>query len=179
MNSEQVKVSKIKANPNNPRIIRDEKFEKLKKSIQDFPEMLELRPIVVDNDYVVLGGNMRLKAIKDLGIKEVTVVKADSLTEEQKKEFIVKDNVGFGEWDFEALQEWDSVKLEEWALDTPELFNAEDIDLDKFFEENNTQKEQKNKIVLEYTEEDYQLVIDAFSKHTGSKEQIVFRLLGL
>jgi len=118
---EQVKVSKIKANPNNPRIIRDDKFEKLKKSIQDFPEMLELRPIVVDNDYVVLGGNMRLKAIKDLGIKEVTVVKADSLTEEQKKEFIVKDNVGFGEWDFDALQEWDNDKLKDWGFEAPKM----------------------------------------------------------
>jgi hypothetical protein len=177
MNSEQVKVSKIKANPNNPRIIRDEKFEKLKKSIQDFPEMLELRPIVVDNDYVVLGGNMRLKAIKDLGIKEVTVVKADSLTEEQKKEFIVKDNVGFGEWDFDALQEWDSLKLEEWGLDVPQFTNPEDIDLDDFFEKNNVQKEQKNKIILEYTEEEFQLVTEAFSKHSGSKEQIIFNLL--
>jgi len=103
MKTEKVKITAIKANPNNPRIIKDEKFKKLVKSIQDFPEMLEIRPIVVNDEMIVLGGNMRLKAMKEAGLKEVHVIKASNLTEEQQKEFIIKDNVGFGEWDWDTL----------------------------------------------------------------------------
>jgi len=115
---QQVKLSKVKGNPNNPRIIKNDKFKKLVKSIQEFPEMLKLRPIVVDEDMIVLGGNMRLKASKDAGLKEVWIEVAEGLTEEQKKEFIVKDNVGFGEWEWDMLaNEWDSVQLAEWGLD--------------------------------------------------------------
>ena len=115
---QQVKISKVKGNPNNPRIIKNDKFIKLVKSIQEFPEMLKLRPIVVDEDMIVLGGNMRLKASKDAGLKEVWIEIAEGLTEEQKKEFIVKDNVGFGEWEWDMLaNEWDSVQLAEWGLD--------------------------------------------------------------
>jgi len=115
---QQVKISKVKGNPNNPRIIKNDKFKKLVKSIQEFPEMLKLRPIVVDEDMMVLGGNMRLKASKDAGLKEVWIEVAEGLTEEQKKEFIVKDNVGFGEWEWDMLaNEWDSVQLAEWGLD--------------------------------------------------------------
>ena len=115
---QQVKISKVKGNPNNPRIIKNDKFKKLVKSIQEFPEMLKLRPIVVDEDMIVLGGNMRLKASKDAGLKEVWIEVAEGLTEEQKKEFIVKDNVGFGEWEWDMLaNEWDSVQLAEWGLD--------------------------------------------------------------
>ena len=115
---QQVKISKVKGNPNNPRIIKNDKFKKLVKSIKEFPEMLKLRPIVVDEDMIVLGGNMRLKASKDAGLKEVWIDIAEGLTEEQKKEFIVKDNVGFGEWEWDMLaNEWDSVQLAEWGLD--------------------------------------------------------------
>ena len=115
---QQVKISKVKGNPNNPRVIKNDKFKKLVKSIQEFPEMLKLRPIVVDEDFMVLGGNMRLKASKDAGLKEVWIEVAEGLTEEQKKEFIVKDNVGFGEWEWDMLaNEWDSVQLAEWGLD--------------------------------------------------------------
>jgi hypothetical protein len=123
---QQVKISKVKGNPNNPRIIKNDKFKKLVKSIQEFPEMLKLRPIVVDEDFMVLGGNMRLKASKDAGLKEVWIEVAEGLTEEQKKEFIVKDNVGFGEWDWDVLaNEWDNIKLEDWGL---ELKIDEEID---------------------------------------------------
>ena len=109
---QQIDISKIKANPDNPRIIKNDKFKKLVKSIKEFPEMLALRPIVVDEDMIVLGGNMRLKASKDAGLKEVWVEMAQGLTEEQKREFIVKDNVGFGEWEWDMLaNEWDSVQL--------------------------------------------------------------------
>ena len=112
---EKWKVSEVKANPNNPRIIKDDKFKKLVQSIKDFPEMLELRPIVVNNDGIVLGGNMRLKACKEAGLKEVPVIKASELTEEQQKEFIIKDNVGFGDWD------WDAEELTDWGLDVPKF----------------------------------------------------------
>lgn len=117
---EKWKVSEVKANPNNPRVIKDDKFKKLVQSIKDFPEMLELRPIVVNNDGIVLGGNMRLKACKEAGLKEVPVIKASELSEEQQKEFIIKDNVGFGEWDWEDLaNNWDAEELSEWGLDLP------------------------------------------------------------
>ena len=127
MNTEIVKIEKVLPNPSNPRIIKDDKFKKLVKSIQEFPQMLELRPIVVDANMVVLGGNMRLKACKAAGLKEVPIVIADSLTEEQQAEFIIKDNVGFGEWDWDLIaNEWDTNKLEEWGLDIPNF--DEDID---------------------------------------------------
>jgi len=114
----KVKIAEVKTNPNNPRLIKDDKFKKLVKSIKEFPQMLELRPIVVNDDMVVLGGNMRLKACKEAGLKEVPIIKASDLTDEQQNEFIVKDNVGFGEWDWDILaNEWDAVQLEEWALD--------------------------------------------------------------
>ena len=118
MNTEIVKIEKVLPNPSNPRIIKDDKFKKLVKSIQEFPQMLELRPIVVDGNMVVLGGNMRLKACKAAGLKEVPVLIADNLTEEQQAEFIIKDNVGFGEWDWELLaNQWDADSLVEWGLD--------------------------------------------------------------
>ena len=120
MNTEIVKIEKVLPNPSNPRIIKDDKFKKLVKSIQDFPQMLELRPIVVDANMIVLGGNMRLKACKAAGLKEVPIVIADNLTEEQQAEFIIKDNVGFGEWDWDLLaNEWDEELLQEWGLDLP------------------------------------------------------------
>jgi DNA modification methylase len=115
---ELIKISKVKPNESNPRFIKDNKFKKLVKSIKEFPEMLKLRPIVVNKDMVVLGGNMRLKACKEAGLKEVYILKADELTEQQQQEFIVKDNVGFGEWDWDILaNEWDIKQLEEWGLD--------------------------------------------------------------
>jgi DNA modification methylase len=133
MKSELIPISKVKANPNNPRIIKDEKFKKLVKSIQEFPQMLEIRPIVVNEEMIVLGGNMRLKACQEAGLKEVHIIKASELTEEQQKEFIIKDNVGFGEWDWNDLaNNWDSDKLEEWGLEIPgfeaEVLEAEEDD---------------------------------------------------
>jgi len=115
---QQVKLYKIKGNPHNPRIIKNDKFKKLVKSIQEFPEMLEKRPIIVDEEMMVLGGNMRLKASKDAGLKEVWVDIAEGWTKEQKDEFVVKDNVNFGDWEWDILaNEWDSVQLAEWGLD--------------------------------------------------------------
>jgi site-specific DNA-methyltransferase (adenine-specific) len=119
-----VKISEVKPNPKNPRIIKDGKFQKLVKSIQEFPDMLNKRPLIVftdvDNKYVVLGGNMRLKACKEIGLKEIPIIVADEWTEEQKNEFLIKDNVGFGEWDWDSLaNEWDTEKLDDWGLDLP------------------------------------------------------------
>lgn len=113
-----VKISEVKSNPNNPRVIKDDKFKKLVASIQELPQMLQLRPIVVNEDMIVLGGNMRLKACKEAGLKEVPIIKATDLSEEQQRAFIIKDNVGFGEWDWDALaNEWDAELLTEWGLD--------------------------------------------------------------
>jgi ParB-like chromosome segregation protein Spo0J len=122
MQVNKVKITEVKGNPKNPRLIKDDKFRKLVKSIQEFPQMLELRPIVVDENNIVLGGNMRLKACKEAGLKEVYIVKAEGLTELQKDEFIVKDNVGFGEWDWDMLaNEWDTELLNDWGLFVPEM----------------------------------------------------------
>ena len=113
-------IGTILPNPTNPRIIKDDKFKKLVKSIQEFPQMLELRPIVVDGNMVVLGGNMRLKACIAAGLKEVPIIVADQLTDAQKGEFIIKDNVGFGEWDWDLLaNEWDVETLQDWGLELP------------------------------------------------------------
>ena len=117
---QNVPINTVKANPNNPRIIKDDKFAKLVKSINEFPQMLNLRPIVVNDDMVVLGGNMRLKACKEAGLKEIPIIKASELTEQQQKEFIVKDNVGYGEWDWSDLaNNWDAQQLQDWGLDIP------------------------------------------------------------
>ncbi len=127
-----LKISEIKSNPNNPRVIKDEKFKKLVQSIKDFPQMLELRPLILDENNVVLGGNMRLKACSTLGLQEIPVIYAKDLTEEQKQEFIIKDNVGFGEWDWDKLaNEWESEKLNEWGLDVPEI-TLQDTEEDDF-----------------------------------------------
>ena len=128
---QKIKISKLKPNPNNPRTIKDEAFQKLVKSVKEFPEMLELRPIVVNADMIILGGNMRYRACKEAGLKEVSIIIADNLTEEQQKEFLIKDNVSGGEWDWDMLaNEWDSEKLEEWGLDVP------DFDVDNETEQN-------------------------------------------
>jgi DNA modification methylase len=136
MNITTTKLTDIKSNPNNPRIIKDDKFKKLVASIKEFPQMLSLRPIVVNDDMIVLGGNMRLKACKEAGLKEVPVIKASDLNEEQQKAFIIKDNIGYGEWDWDMLaNEWDAEELVEWGLDIPnfvidDLGTAEEDDFD-------------------------------------------------
>ena len=121
-------INELKSNPNNPRLIKDHKFKQLVKSIQDFPQMLELRPIVIDENNIVLGGNMRLKACLEAGLTDVPVIHANNLTEAQKKEFIIKDNISFGEHDWDALaNEWNIIELDEWGLDIPAFANN-DID---------------------------------------------------
>jgi site-specific DNA-methyltransferase (adenine-specific) len=123
---EVVNINTIQPNPQNPRFIKDDKFKKLVQSIKDFPEMLNLRPIIVDENMVALGGNMRLKACKVLKLKQVPIIQVKGLTAEQKSEFIIKDNVGFGEWDWDKIaHEWDEDLLVEWGLDVPNQFQTE------------------------------------------------------
>ena len=114
----KIKINKIKTNRKNPRVIRDYKFDKLVKSIKEFPQMLKIRPIIIDENDIILGGNMRYKACIDAGLKEVYVNKIENLTEKQKEEFIVKDNVNFGDWDWDILgNEWKTTDLDDWGLD--------------------------------------------------------------
>ena len=141
-----MKLSDIKMNPSNPRVIKDERFEKLKKSISEFPAMLALRPLVINSDNVVLGGNMRLKALKELGYKDISdewVKRADALTDEEQRRFIIADNVGFGEHDWAMLAtEWDTDELSDWGLDIPNWsagmdensMTDEDVDTEEEFD---------------------------------------------
>jgi site-specific DNA-methyltransferase (adenine-specific) len=122
-----ISIKEIKENPNNPRKLNKDKYQKLLKSIQDLPQMLEYRPIVVNSDMVVLGGNMRLKALKELKYKEVPIIIADELSEDQQKEFLIKDNLGYGEWDWDMIaNEWDLPMLEDWGMDLPTDFTTQE-----------------------------------------------------
>ena len=157
---ELLKISAVKPNTDNPRVIRDNKFQKLVASIKEFPEMLKLRPIVVNKDMIILGGNMRYKACIEAGLKEVWVLKAEDLTEEQEKEFIVKDNVGFGEWDWDILANiWDTKKLKDWGLDVwqPEeeidYSVLDDIDLGETLD--NKEAGVKRAIMIEFDPKHY------------------------
>lgn len=126
-----MKLSQLKPNPANPRIIKDDKFKKLVESLRSFPEMMEKRPMVcvtdADGKLFPLGGNMRLRAIQEIGMKDIPdtwVMIADDWTEDKRREFTIKDNVGFGEWDWDTLaNEWDSGQLEEWGVDVPVFMN--------------------------------------------------------
>ena len=137
-----IETKKLKSNPNNPRVIKKDKLHKLVQSLREFPEMLEARPIVVDPDYMVLGGNMRLQAAIKAGLTEVPVYIA-SWEETKQKQFIIKDNVGFGEWDWDALaNEWDADELNDWGLDVPVLQDAEpeiepEIEFSEYLDESN------------------------------------------
>ena len=125
---ERIDIRQVRSNPDNPRFIKGDKFEKLVKSIREFPQMLELRPIVVNKDMVVLGGNMRLKACEEAGIDQVPIIFADNLTEEQQKEFIIKDNSSFGEWDWDLLaNEWDTEQLIDWGMDIPDDWAVDEV----------------------------------------------------
>ena len=172
---EKVKITAVKSNPNNPRLIKDNKFKQLVQSIKDFPEMLSIRPIVVNKEMMVLGGNMRLKACIEAGLKEVAIIKADNLTPEQQNEFIIKDNVGFGEWEWDILaNEWDTEQLAEWGLEvfqTPDYSDKnEEIDIDSL--------DSEMIIKLKYSEDEYNLVREQLSKIAPTPEQAVWKLLG-
>jgi ParB-like chromosome segregation protein Spo0J len=177
MNITTTKLTDIKSNPNNPRIIRDDKFKKLVESIKEFPQMLSLRPIVVNDDMIVLGGNMRLKACKEAGLKEVPIIKASDLNEDQQKAFIIKDNVGYGEWDWDMLaNEWDAEELIQWGLDIPSFDNGDYSEKNK--EINIDDIEDSMVINLKYTEEEYLIVKEALSKIASTPEMAIWKLIG-
>jgi hypothetical protein len=184
MEIKTVKLSEVKSNPNNPRIIKDDKFSKLVKSIKEFPKMLEIRPIVVNADMIVLGGNMRLKACKEAGLKEVPIIFADDLTEDEQKQFIIKDNVGFGEWDWDMLaNEWEEDLLQDWGLDIPFL---EDINIEN--DSNNSDNpytgkveapkyepsEKKPEFVELYDKTKFELLIEQIESSSLNKEHKEF-----
>jgi hypothetical protein len=147
-----MKLKDIKPNPNNPRVLRDDKFQKLKQSITEFPKMLSLRPMVIDENNVVLGGNMRLRALQELGFNEIDeawVKRSSDLTEEEKKRFIIADNVAFGEWDWDTLaNDWEVVDLEAWGLEIPNwsagselnTMNEDELDITEEFDPVGTSK---------------------------------------
>tara|TARA_S200002703_G_scaffold38089_3_gene33386 strand:- start:4455 stop:5042 length:588 start_codon:yes stop_codon:yes gene_type:complete len=159
----KLKINELKSNLNNPRFIKDNKFKKLVQSIKDFPEMLELRPIVVDEDMTILGGNMRYKACVEAGLKEVFVKIAKGLTEEQKQEFIIKDNVGFGDWDWSILaNEWNSVKLDDWGLDSWQ--NLDDIETEENFNLPEGDKLPFQQLTLKVADEQAEQIHNAISE---------------
>ena len=175
---ETIAISKVRLNSDNPRYIKDEKFKKLVQSLRDFPEMANVRPIVVNTEMIVLGGNMRLKAMQEAGWSEVPVEVVD-WSEEKQREFIIKDNVGFGEWDWDELANtWDADELKDWGLDVwqPE----EEVDYSGANQEIDVDNlDGSMTIKLNYTEEDYWKVKEALSKVAETPEQAVYKLLNL
>lgn len=170
---ELIKIQQVKENPSNPRSIQKHKFTKLVNSIKEFPEMLKLRPIVVDENNVVLGGNMRLKACIEAGLKEVWIEKAENLTPEQQQEFIIKDNSSFGEWDWDVLaNEWDVGKLNDWGVDLPIL--NEKLQVEKYaqpeIEVTEEILEEHNYIVFTFDNQlDWQVAKEMFDIKTVAK----------
>mgnify|MGYP003120417172 CR=1 FL=1 len=165
----KLEINKLIPNKNNPRFIKNDKFKKLVNSIKEFPEMLELRPIILDEDMVILGGNMRFKACIEAGLKEVNVKIAKGLSEEQKLEFIVKDNVGFGEWEWDLLgNEWNSVKLDEWGLDTWK--NIDDLETSDSFNLPDGDKNPFQQMKFVLADEQSEKIQEAISKIKMTEE---------
>ena len=169
----KVKINSIQSNLKNPRIIKDNKFKKLVKSIKEFPEMLELRPIVVDENNLILGGNMRHKACIEAGLKEVYIKVAKGLTVEQKQEFIIKDNVNFGDWEWDMLaNEWKTNVLDDWGLDVWQ--NEDDLEEPDFNElTDNNKKDAVMKITFK-NEKDLEEAESEISKIVGKYEKAFY-----
>ena len=184
-------IDKIFPHPKNPRLIRNEKYLEQKKSIEETPEMMDLRPVIIDEDDIILGGHQRWRACKELGWKDVPVMqytrekhlKSESFTKFNKTyelvcaEIVIKDNTHYGQFDYDILaNEWDVHPLVDWGIDVwqPET----DLNLDEFFSDPDPQEEQnKYKIILEYNEDEYNKMMEAFEKISGSKESIIYKLL--
>jgi len=173
----KVKISQIKSNPNNPRLIKDDKFYKLVKSLEEDPDFCNVRPVVCNTDMIVIGGNMRLKAAKELGWKEIPCEIVD-WSEDKQRAFTIKDNVGYGEWDWDMLaNEWDAEQLNEWGLEVPKF--ADPVDYSDKNEEIDIDALDTEMIIkLKYTEDEYQLVREQLSKIAATPEQAVWKLLG-
>lgn len=169
-------IKKIKLNPDNPRVIRDDKFQQLVKSIQEFPKMLHLRPIVVNKSMVVLGGNQRLKACIEAGLKEVPILIADELTKEEQSRFIIQDNVGFGEWDTAQLkEEWGEAQLAEWGLDID--FSLEIDYSDKNKEINVVEFSDQMTLKFTYPENQYNQIKAKLLKIDENPEKALWKLV--
>jgi len=175
----QVDISEVKQNAVNPRIIKDAKFKKLVDSVKSFPDMLEKRPIVVDESMTVLGGNMRLKACKEAGLKKVWIDVAEGWTDKQKKEFIIKDNVGFGEWDWDILaNDWEEQEISDWGLDVwqPEEdvdYSAlDDVDLEGAL--SGKEKGVKRGIQIEFDPEHYEEAFELINKARKEGKNVGF-----
>ena len=184
-------IDKIFPHPKNPRLIRNEKYLEQKKSIEETPEMMDLRPVIIDEDDIILGGHQRWRACKELGWKDVPVMqytrekhlKSESFTKFNKTyelvcaEIVIKDNTHYGQFDYDILaNEWDVHPLVDWGIDVwqPET----DLNLDEFFSDPDPQEEQnKYKIILEYNEDEYNKMMEAFEKISGSKESIIYKLI--
>jgi len=168
-----VNINEVKENDLNPRYINESKFNQLVKSLKSFPKMLEKRPIIVDENMVILGGNMRLRACKEAGMKTVWIDKTDDWTEEEKQEFIIKDNVNFGDWDWDILaNDWDNELLNDWGL---QVWQGEDVDIDNLFEDTEDLNIKNNSsLILKYEEEEY-LTIQEKIKELGKKPEEIFR----
>jgi ParB-like chromosome segregation protein Spo0J len=161
-----VSINQIKPNPSNPRLIKDDKFKKLVQSLKDFPEMANVRPIVVNQDMVIIGGNMRFKAMKEAKWKEIPV-ELVNWDEAKQREFIIKDNVGFGEWDWDDLaNNWDTEDLDKWGLNVPQfgaeidysILDSEDISEQLENMTDGVKKAINIEFKLEHYEEAYELV---------------------
>jgi len=170
MKIQKVPIDSIKISTSNPRTIKKDKLKKLMKSIMEFPEMMELRPIIVDENNIVLGGNMRLQACLNLKHKEVPIVKVNDLTDEQKKEFVIKDNASFGEWDWDVLaNNWEVTDLSDWGLDIPSVYFDDDEEPEFDKDELSTHLDSYingtiKQIVLYYPLEEYEVLIDKMEK---------------
>ena len=166
----QIDIKDIKENKENPRFIKDKQFDKLVNSIKNFPEMLEKRPLVLDENNIVLGGNMRLKAIKNAGVKKVWVDIAKDWTEDQKKEFIIKDNIGYGNWDWDILaNEWDVEELEDWGLDL-DGFNIDENDFDEDFSLDEKEKDNLQKVNFTLADEQINFIRQMISDIKKTEE---------
>lgn len=174
----KIKITQIKPNPSNPRVIKDDKFKKLVESIKSLPEMAEVRPIVVNKDMIVLGGNMRLKAMQEAGWQEVPVQIVD-WPEDKQREFIIKDNIGFGEWDWQLLNnDWNAEELNDWGLDVPTF---KDADLTDLFDTNEIENEsiKTGKIILEFPIDEVDAIKNELLKHGKTPEAAIYKLLEL
>lgn len=175
-----MKLSTIRPNPKNPRVLRDDKFQKLKKSIADFPKMMELRPIVVDDDGVILGGNMRYCALQDIygkngEIPDAWVKRAADLTEDEKRQFIIKDNAAFGEWDWDMLaNEWDAEELEDWGVDLPKI---EEFEMPDEFDGEGKNKPFVAKITFK-TDEDLKNFLDKYRPLIEDEFKVMISISG-
>jgi len=188
MKIETIKITELKENPENPRVIKDEKFKKLVKSIKGFPKMLEIRPIIVDENYIILGGNQRFKACKEAGLTDVPIINVSSLTEKEKKEFIVKDNTSSGDWDWSTLMEgWEEEDLTDWGVTMPlwndDMTNNETYEgLDALSKLDKFMNAEVKRMFLVYDNETFGRVINWFNQlqkkyDVDDNNQVILKLM--